>query len=283
MSSKTNTARLSVLSNSFLIVIKLIVGIISGSVSIISEAIHSTMDLLAACIAFFAVRISDRPADEEHPYGHGKFENVSGVVEAVLIFIAAIWIILESVKKIIHPQEMKSLGLGFIVMFISAIVNFFVSRKLYHVAKKTDSIALEADALHLKTDIFTSIGVGVGLLCIWLTNLTFLDPMVAILVAIFILRESYILLKNAYTPLLDSALSLSEIGIIQALLKDKKLDYHGLKTRKAGQYRFAELHLEMPEDLSLKEVHDICDEIEEGLKARINNLEINIHVEPIGS
>lgn len=280
MSSKTNVARLSIASNTFLIIIKLIVGFIAGSVSIISEAIHSAMDLVAALIAFFSVSVSDRPADNEHPYGHGKFENVSGVIEAVLIFVAAIWIIFESIKKMLHPSLVDSLSLGFIVMFISAAVNFFVSRRLYKVAKQTDSIALEADALHLKTDVFTSAGVGVGLLLIWLTGYTFLDPIVAILVALFILRESYILLKNAYTPLLDSSLEPGEISIIEDFLNAKSLEYHNLKTRKAGSYRFAELHLEMPQNLTLKEVHDICDEVEEELKNRIKNLDINIHVEP---
>jgi cation diffusion facilitator family transporter len=280
MSSKIKVARLSIASNTFLIIIKLIVGFIAGSVSIISEAIHSAMDLVAAIIAYFSVSVSDRPADSEHPYGHGKYENVSGVIEAVLIFVAAIWIIFESIKKMLHPTEVDSLSLGFIVMFISAAVNFFVSRKLYKVSKETDSIALEADALHLKTDVFTSAGVGVGLLLIWLTGYTFLDPVVAILVALFILRESYVLLKNAYTPLLDTSLAPEETSIIENFLKEKSLEYHNLKTRKAGQFRFAELHMEMPQNLTLKEVHDICDEVEEELKIRIKNLDINIHVEP---
>ena len=282
MNPKVKIARLSIVSNSFLIIIKLAVGLVSGSVSIISEAIHSAMDLVAALIAFLSVRISDQPADTEHPYGHGKFENVSGVIEAVLIFVAAIWIILESIKKLLHNEPVEALGLGSIVMLVSALVNFFVSRRLYKVAKATDSIALEADALHLKTDVYTSLGVGVGLGLIWITGLPFLDPIIAMIVAIFILRESYILLKNAYSPLLDTALSNDEIEIIKQHLIDKKLTFHDLKTRKAGQFRFAELHLEMPGTLSLREVHDVCDEIENYLKNKIRNLDINIHVEPSG-
>lgn len=144
MDKKVKVARLSIYSNTMLILLKLVVGFISGSVSIISEAIHSTMDLLASVIAFFSVKASSKPADEEHPYGHGKYENVSGVIEAVLIFVAAIWIIVEGIKKIIHPQHVESIGIGFIVMFISALVNYMVSKKLYRVAKEEDSIALEA-------------------------------------------------------------------------------------------------------------------------------------------
>jgi cation diffusion facilitator family transporter len=280
MNSKVKTARLSIASNTFLIIIKLVVGLMSRSVSVLSEAIHSSMDLVAAVIAYFAVRISDRPADNEHPYGHGKFENVSGVIEAVLIFIAAIWIILEAIKKVMHPEPVDSLGLGFLVMFISAVVNWFVSRKLYKVAKATDSIALEADALHLKTDVYTSAGVAIGLLLIWITGLTYLDPIVAILVASLIIKESFTLLKNAYSPLLDTSLSPHEIKIIEQYLEKTNIHFHGLKTRKAGHFRFADLHLEMSESMTLKEVHDICDQIEEELKGKLKNLDINIHVEP---
>jgi cation diffusion facilitator family transporter len=280
MNKKTKTARLSIFSNIILIFMKLIVGLFSGSVSIISEAIHSSMDLLASIIAFFSVRISDTPADKEHPYGHGKFENVSGVVEALLIFVASFWIIYEAIGKIISPEPIQSVGWGSIVMFISAIINYFVSQKLYKVAKETDSIALEADALHLKTDVYTSVGVGAGLFLIWLTKLYFLDPVVAILVALFILKEAYTLLRNAYFPLLDSAMPEPEIEIIMNSLKNKELRFHDLRTRKAGHYRFAELHLEMPGILTLKQVHTVCDEIEGELKLKIKNLEINIHVEP---
>ena len=217
MNAKVKAARLSLMSNTSLIIMKLIVGLFTGSVSIISEAIHSTMDLLAAIIAFFSVRISDKPADESHPYGHGKIENISGVIEALFIFVASVWIIVESVKKIINPEEIESVGIGFIVMFISAAINFIVSKKLYKVAKEESSIALEADALHLKADVYTSLGVGVGLILIWITGLNYLDPIVAILVAIFILKESFELLKTAFNPLLDIKLSDEEIEIIKMI------------------------------------------------------------------
>ena len=206
MNRKVSIARLSVVSNTLLIAMKLTVGLMGNSISILSEAIHSFMDLLAAIIAFFSVRVSDTPADKNHPYGHGKFENISGVVEALLIFVAAFWIIYEAIKKLIDPQPIGSIWLGFAVMTVSAIVNAFVSTRLYKVAKETESIALEADALHLKTDVLTSIGVAVGMALIWLTGYHILDPIAAILVALLILKESYDLLKRAYGPLLDVAL-----------------------------------------------------------------------------
>jgi cation diffusion facilitator family transporter len=281
MNEKVKTARLSILSNTSLIIMKLVAGLISGSVSIISEAIHSSMDLLAAVIAYYSVKLSDTPPDEEHPYGHGKFENVSGVIEAVLIFVAAGWIIVEAVQKIRHPKPVENIEVGALVMTISAIVNTLVSRQLYKVAKKTDSIALEADALHLKTDVYTSAGVALGLLLIWITGWHFLDPIVAISVALLIIRESFNLLRNAYSPLLDTSLSGEENAIIDEVISHKGYKYHSLRTRRSGHYKFADLHLELYEDMPLKVVHLICDEIESEIKNRIKNIEIQIHVEPV--
>ena len=156
MSKKVFAAKISIFSNSFLIIIKLIMGFMTGSVSIISEAIHSTVDLVASIVAFFSVKISDLPPDENHQFGHDKVENISGVIEAILIFLASFFIIWEAINKIIHGGEIEKIGLGFIVMFVSAGVNLIVSKYLYKIAKQEDSIALEADALHLKADVVTS-------------------------------------------------------------------------------------------------------------------------------
>jgi cation diffusion facilitator family transporter len=282
MNAKANVAKLSLLSNTILIILKLIVGLITGSVSIISEAIHSTMDLLAAVIAFFSVKISDMPADDTHPYGHGKVENISGVIEALLILSASVWIIIEAVKKIMHPEGIESVGLGFIVMFISSAINFIVSKKLYKVAKQEDSIALEADALHLKADVYTSLGVGVGLFLIWITNLNYLDPVVAILVAIFILKEAFELLKTAFNPLLDVKLSNEEIKVIKDNINKYSsvyCNYHDLKTRKSGRIRYIDLHLVFPQDMSIKHAHDICDKIEHDIEEILKYTHIMIHLE----
>jgi cation diffusion facilitator family transporter len=282
MNAKIKAARMSLISNTSLIIMKLIVGIFTGSVSIISEAIHSTMDLLAAIIAFFSVKISDKPADNNHPYGHGKIENISGVIESLLIFAASIWIIIEAARKIVNPGEIESVGIGFIVMFISAAVNFLVSKKLYKIAKQEDSIALEADALHLKADVYTSLGVGTGLFLIWITDLNFLDPIVAILVAIFILKEAFELLKSAFNPLLDIKLSDEEIGIIENTISKYSsvfCNFHDLKTRKSGHIRYIDLHLVFPENKSIKEAHDICDKIENDIAEVLNNTQVMIHLE----
>jgi len=281
MNAKVKVARLSVASNTLLIVLKIAAGVISGSVSIISEAIHSSMDLVASLIALFSVKTSDIPSDKGHPYGHGKVENVSGVIEAVLIFVAAIMIIVEAIKKMIHPGEIEAIGWGAGVMFVAAVVNWIVSRKLYKVSKETDSVALEADALHLKTDVYTSLGVAIGLLLIWITGLTFLDPIIAILVAILILKESFHMLNRAFNPLLDSAWEDEEFDKLIIILKKMQVNYHDLKTRRAGHYRFIEFHIEMRGNTTLENVHHRCDSIEKRLKKEFDNLDVMIHEEPI--
>ena len=277
---KKKTARLSVMSNTLLIVLKLAVGLITNSVSILSEAIHSSLDLIAAIIAFFAVKVSGNPADERHPFGHGKVENISGVIEAVLIFAASAWIITEAVKKFIHPEEPGVLGLGIIVMAISAVVNTFVSRQLYKVARETDSVALEADALHLKTDVITSAGVAVGLGLMWLTGWHILDPIIAVLVAMLIIYESWMLLRKAFSPLLDTALSPRELEKLEGILGEMEVKYHGMRTRAAGHQRFVEFHLDVPAHETIETIHKQCDLIEERLEREFRDISVIIHPEP---
>jgi cation diffusion facilitator family transporter len=281
MNAKVKVARLSIISNSLLILLKVAAGILSGSVSIISEAIHSSMDLVAAVIAFFSVKVSDNPPDSRHPYGHGKIENISGVIEAILIFIAAVWIIVEAVKKLSGEKiELDSIAIGSAVMIVSAIANMIVSKRLYKVARETNSVALEADALHLKTDVFTSLGVALGLGLIMITHINWLDPLVAILVALFIIRESYFLLSKAFTPLLDTAWGENDINELEKTLKQMEVNYHDLRTRVAGNYRFVDIHIQIPEDVSVGSAHKYCDRIENELTGNYVNLTVTIHVEP---
>ncbi len=286
LGKKAKAARLSVFSNAFLIVMNLTVGLISGSVSIISEAIHTFMDMLAAIMAFFSVKIADSPPDKEHPYGHGKYENISGVVEALLIFVASGWIIYHSINRLHSEKELDHTGLtlGFIVMVISALIDLFVSRYMYRIAKETDSIALKADALHLSVHVYTSLGIGVSLLVIYFTGWYFLDPIAAIVVAAFILKEAFEILVEAFKPLIDNALPEEEQQLIISTInkfRSDKMSYHMLRTRKAGSDRELDFHMEVPGTMSVRESHDLCDKIEKELKKELPNLEITIHVEPI--
>jgi cation diffusion facilitator family transporter len=284
---KEKTALLSVISNSTLVILKLVVGLALGSVSMISEAIHSGMDLLASVIAFFSVRKSSEAPDEDHTFGHGKFESISGMVEALLIFIAAVLIIYEAISKIIEPavepMNQTFMIAGIVVMGISAGVNAFVSARLMRMAKKTDSIALESDAWHLRTDIYTSVGVMAGLILIWLTGIVILDSIVAIGVALVIIKAAYDLTMKSYKDLIDYRLTDDEVSRITRIICDHKSDYvnfHELRTRRAGPEIFIDLHLVLDKDITVEQSHDFTDHLEIDLKLEFPRSCITIHVEP---
>jgi cation diffusion facilitator family transporter len=284
---KEKTARLSIISNTGLLILKFVVGIAIGSVSIISEAIHSSMDLVAAVIAFFAVRKSAEPPDHEHTFGHGKFEDISGLVEAMLIFAAAVIIIYESAKKLLGeaPEHltMELLFAGIAVMGFSALVNWYVSKRLMKVAKQTESIALESDAWHLRTDVYTSLGVFSGLVLIRLTGITLFDPLFAIGVAIVIIKAAYDLTKRSLSDLIDRSLPEKDEMRIKGIICEHARDYagfHELKTRRAGPEIFIDFHLVMPKNLSVEQAHDFEDHLEADLKLEYPRSTITIHVEP---
>lgn len=280
---RVKVALLSIVSNTLLILMKVIAGILSGSVSIISEAIHSGMDLIASLVAFLSVRQSSKPADKDHPYGHGKIENISGIIEGVLIFVAAVMIMIKAYHKIIASTEIGETNIAIAVMLISSLINFFVSRKLYKVSKEEDSMALEADALHLKTDVYTSLGVGIGLLLIKLTGLVILDSIVAMLVALLIIKEAFELCKNAVNFLLDVKLSDAEEGAIIAVImkhSDQFIDYHKLKTRKSGNVKHIDFHIVVDPDLTVREAHDIIGGIKKDMSEKFKNTRVSIHVDP---
>ncbi len=283
METKTRVALLSVGSNSLLIALKLAVGLHTGSVSVISEAVHSSIDLLAAAVAFLAVRVSSRPPDGSHPYGHGKIENLSGVVEAVLIFIAATWISVESVRKLVSGARLEAVDLGLLVMLVSVAVNIVVSRRLMAVARKTQSIALEADAQHLTADILTSTGVFIGLLAVRLTNLTVLDPLIAIGVAMMIIRTAHDLTSRSLRDLVDTSLPTEEQSKIVSILKQHSLglkEFHKLRSRRVGGQRHVDLHLVVDGRTSVEEAHGLCSTIEQDICEALPETDVVIHLEP---
>ncbi len=287
---KSRVAALSVASNSTLVVFKVIVGLYSGAVSILSEAIHSGVDLVAAIIAFFAVRASGKPADEKHTFGHGKFENLSAAIEGLLIFVAAGWIIYESIHKLIFPEPVGNLQWGILVMGISAVTNLVISRKLFKVGRETDSAALIADGWHLRTDVWTSAGVAVGLTLYLLgrtffpdLNLDWIDPVIAMGVAGLIVKAAWELTSEAVTYLLDASLPEEEEKAIKHIIDQMNpqvLNFHNFKTRKAGAERFVEFHLVVNKDLTVKKAHDICDDITAKIKIQYPLTEVMIHTEP---
>jgi cation diffusion facilitator family transporter len=277
---------LSIYSNTSLVVMKFAAGILMGSVSVISEGIHSMIDLIAAIIANYSVRKSAIPADRDHPYGHGKYENYAGVIEAILIFFAAMLIVYESITRIIAGAAVEFLEAGVVIMGISAVLNFFVSRKLYRVGIEEDSIALQADGLHLRTDVLTSLGVFAGLIIIRLTGQEWLDPIVAILVACLIVKAAWDLTREASKGLVDEALPEQDEAVVRQVLKEyapQYVNFHELRTRKSGAERFIDLHLVVNRQMCILDAHALCEDVEKEIERRLPHTSVMIHVEPCES
>lgn len=280
--SKARAAQLSIWSNTTLTLGKLVVGMLTGSVSVMAEAVHSLSDLVASFIAYFSVRVSDLPADERHPYGHGKVESLSGLAEALLIFGAAVYIISEASRKLMGEHAAPAVGPGILVMAVSAVANIGVSIYLFRVARATDSLALEADAEHLRTDVYTSMGVLGGLILVKTTGLAIMDPIVAMLVALMILHAAYRLSAEALGPLVDAQLPPGDIEALLAEIRSEPrvLGYHKLRTRKSGSSRYVDAHVQMDDDMSLLAAHQLTEELEDRIRARLPGTEVTLHTEP---
>ena len=280
---KKYVAGLSILSNITLTGLKLIVGFISGSLSIISEAIHSLSDFTASILTFFSVVKSSQPADKDHPYGHGKYEDMAGFIEGGLIVIASIFIIYKSAQKIILGQILPSENnLGIAVMLVAVVMNIIVSSMLFKVAKEANSISLYADGEHLRTDIYSSLGVFCGLVLIKYTGYSLLDPIIAILVAGFIYKTGYKIAKQSLMRLLDYSLPNEDIETIENIVLKSKvtLKSDSIKARQVGPTTDIDLVLLFPRETSLCECHRICDEIETKIREVFPQASISIHSEP---
>lgn len=283
LENKKLAAMLSIVSNSFLIVLKLIAGFVSGSISVISEAIHSFSDLLASMIAFFSVSKSEQPADSDHQFGHGKYEDLSGLIEGFLIVLAAVYIVYESVKKIIlGPEELSYTKIAMLVMLFSVVVNIFVSTYIFKVAKNTDSMALFADAEHLKTDVYSSLAVFLGLLAIHFTGLTILDPVIAIIVAVIIFIAGVSICKKSADNLLDTSLPQKDIENIKTILQNDIgiTSIKEIKTRKSGKDKEIVITITVYGETTVNYAHKLCDELESAIEKKLGNTSVTIHAEP---
>jgi cation diffusion facilitator family transporter len=284
-SEKVRWAKLSVVSNSVLTILKIIVGMTTGSVSIVAEGAHSAVDLIASVITFVSVKVAGRKADKRHQYGHGKVENLAGVIEGVLIFLAAGYIIFEALPKLAHNKGPEQLGWGVGVMALSSLINFGVSKKLFSVAKKTDSPALAADAWHLRTDVYTSAGVLFGLVLIKLTGMPIFDPILALVVACFIIKAAWDITSEGLSYMVDASLPDDEMKKVHEAIAAHGQDFvefHELRARKSGSQRFIDLHLVVPQDMPIRMAHDICSRIEDQIEANLSNSSVLIHPEPCG-
>jgi len=282
-STRSGAAKLSLVVVIGLIVLKVVVAVITGSISILAQAVDSFLDLFAMAITLFAVGMAIRPADEEHPFGHGKVEGISAIVQAVLIFTAGGLIIYSAVHRIIVGVTIELTEAGMGIMLVSIIVSVLLSRHLLKVSRTTDSIALEASARNIAADVYSAAGVLAGLVVIRFTGLNILDPIIALLVALLILKAAYDVLRKSFGGLIDVRLPKREEGEIMSCIMEhggELVGFHKLRTRKAGSQRYIDLHLVMPKNASLEEAHRMCDHLEQDIENRLRRASITIHVEP---
>ncbi len=282
-STRSGAARLALVVVAGLIAIKVVVAVIGGSISVSAQALDSVLDLFAVVVTLFAVRIAAMPADEEHPFGHGKAEGIAAIVQAVLIFSAGGFIIYLAARRIIAGTTVELTEAGMAVMLVSIIASVFLSRHLLRVSRNTGSIALEASARNIAADVYSAAGVLVALVVIRFTGLSIIDPIVAIAVALYILRTAYVVTRKSIAELVDVRLPKAEQEVVISCIIEHSgqlVGFHRLRSRRAGGQRFIDLHLVMPKDASLEEAHVICDHLEEDIEGKLPDSSVTIHVEP---
>ncbi|HEU4701607.1 MAG TPA: cation diffusion facilitator family transporter [Conexibacter sp.] len=281
---KRRAAALSIASNVALIVLKLVAGVVTGSVAIVTEAVHSGVDLIASIVAYFSVRKAGEPADETHRYGHEKIENLAAAIEGMLILVGSGIIVFESLRRLIRGGTVDHLGFGIAVVAFSAVANLVVSTVIARTARATASPALEGDAAHLRTDAYTSIAVLAGLALVEFTGAEWLDPVVALIVAGAIVQAGVRLLMGSSRVLVDEALPEEERAAIHAevvAFGDRGVvGYHKLRTRRAGARRYVDLHLQFESGTSLEQAHQIAHAIQDAIAVRLHGADVLIHLEP---
>jgi cation diffusion facilitator family transporter len=281
---KRRAAAISITSNVTLIVLKVVAGALTGSIAIITEAVHSSIDLLASVVAYFSVRKADEPADESHPYGHAKVENLAAALEGVLIVVGAGIIIYESVRRLMDVPVIEELGFGIAVIGLSAAANLVVSTYLYRQARITDSPALEGDAAHLRTDAFTSLGVLVGLVLVETTGVQELDPIAALTVAGAIIIAGVRILTRSSRVLVDEALPADELEAVREVVErfgaPEVVGFHKLRARRAGSRRYLDLHVQFRPGTTLERAHEVSHQLQREIRGRLRGADVLIHLEP---
>jgi cation diffusion facilitator family transporter len=282
--TKSGAAALSIASNALLIAIKLAAGAITGSIAIVTEAIHSLIDLVASVVAFVSVRKADEPADAEHPYGHEKVESLAATIEGLLILVGAGVIVYEATRRLVDGAEVESLGVGIAVMGFSVLANLVVSTVLSRQATEHDSPALEGDAAHLRTDAMTSAGVLVGLGLVQVTGNSAFDSITALCVAAAIVVAGIRIVRRSSGVLVDEALPGEEMDRIEAAIAAARTPevagYHKLRARRAGSRRYIDLHVQYRSGTSLERAHELAHAMRDAIESDIPRAEVMIHAEP---
>lgn len=283
--SLTRFAWLSIGAALITIALKASAYFLTGSVGLLSDALESGVNLVAAVFALIALTIAARPPDEDHAYGHDKVEYFSSGVEGALIIVAALTIAVASIDRLLNPRQLDQVGVGLAVSALASVVNLIVARVLLRAGKEHESITLEADAHHLMTDVWTSIGVVIGVAAVAITGWEALDPLVGIAVAVNIVWMGYQLMRRSVLGLTDTALPEAERTQIEVILKGyagEGVQYHALRTRQAGSRRFMSVHVLVPGAWSVKQSHDLVERIERDVRAKLANVTMITHLEPLG-
>lgn len=268
-----------------LVTLKVVVSIVSRSVSISAQAADSFLDIFSIGVTFFALKTSLTPADATHPFGHGKAEGLAALIQATLVLGAGAFIIYSAVQRIINSTAIQP-DEGIAVMIVSIVASFLLSRHLRRVARATGSTAVDASARNIGADVYSASGVLLGLLLVRITGLTVLDPIVALIMAVWVLKAGYEVVSRALHELMDHALPKEEQTILNACLQEHQnqlVGYHAVRSRCAGSQRFVDLHIVMPRDYSIAVAHSMCDHLERDIKERIMNTSVIIHAEPCDS
>lgn len=282
--SLTAFAWLSIAAAILIIALKAWAYWLTGSVALLSDALESIINLVAACVALFVLTVVARPADEDHPFGHDKAEYFSSGLEGGLILIAAVAIAIAAIDRLMHPQPLGPLGLGLAISFVASIINLVVARVLLAAAQRHHSITLEADAQHLMTDVWTSVGVLLGVGAVSVTGWEWLDPLVAIAVALNIVKTGVDLMRRSVLGLMDTALPPAELATIEEILDRYRGDgiaYHALRTRQSGARRFISMHVLVPGAWPVQRGHDLVERIETDICERFPHASVLTHLEPL--
>lgn len=256
----------------------------TGSMGLFSDALEGIVNLVAAVVVLVTLKIVERPPDEIHQYGHDKAEYFSSGIEGTLIVIAALTILFTSVQRLLNPQPLEQIGLGLILALVASGINLFVGQLLIRTGKRYESITLEADGKHLMSDVWTSVGVVVGVAIAGLTGLEWLDPAVAILVGLKIGWEGLLIFGRSSRGLMDATIAPQEITVVENVLNDYCTDgveWHALRTRQSGARRFVSVHILVPGEWMVQQGHDLAEDIESDIKSRIDYCMVFTHVEPI--
>lgn len=281
---KQRTAFLSVGSNTALILLKVVAGTLTGSIAILSEAMHSSIDLVASVVAYVSVRIADEPADERHSYGHEKVENLAAAFEALLILVGSAVIAFEAVRRLITGGRTHALGIGIGVIAVSAVVNLIVSTVVRRVGRRTESPALQGDAAHLRTDAISSFGVLGALILVKLTGAQWIDPVAALVVASAIVVTGMRLLVRSGEVLVDQALPAEETETItraiEAFGDSSVVGFHQLRTRRGGSKRYVDVHIQFRRGTSLEQAHRAAHELQDQIAEALGGADVLIHLEP---